>query len=87
MSATPINHGTRGGYYAHRRVGSTPCEACREAINGYVKEYREKNGTDRNKLRETARRKALAVLREKYRKEYDKLVEDFTAELEAEEVL
>lgn len=82
-----INHGTRGGYYAHRREGSEPCGPCREAINGYVREYRERTGTERHRLRETARRKALAVLREKNREEYDRLVADFTAELEAEEVL
>ena len=85
MSA--INHGTRGGYYAHRRVGSEPCDSCRAAINEYVKEYREINGTARNKLREGARRQALAVLREKYRKEYDKLVAEFTSKAEAAEVL
>ena len=27
----PINHGTNGGYEAHRRRGEKPCTACRRA--------------------------------------------------------
>lgn len=27
----PINHGTAGGYQAHRRRGETPCDSCRAA--------------------------------------------------------
>ena len=27
----PIRHGTDGGYMAHRRRGSTPCDECRFA--------------------------------------------------------
>ena len=70
-----INHGTRGGYYAHRRQNDPPCAACRAAINEYVKEYREKNGVARNRERERIRRKAMATLRERYRTEYEQLVE------------
>ena len=72
-----INHGTRGGYYAHRRLKEPPCQACRAAINQYIRTYREKNGTVRNREREAIRRKALAALREKHRAEYEDLVDYF----------
>lgn len=75
-----INHGTRGGYYAHRRLNDPPCEACREAINEYVREYRAKNGLARNRERDKIRRKALAALREAHRAEYDRLVEQYEAD-------
>lgn len=75
-----INHGTRGGYYAHRRIGDPPCDACRAAINEYVREYRAKNGLARNREREKVRRKALAALREAHRDEYERLVEQFEAD-------
>lgn len=82
-----INHGTRGGYYAHRRLGEPPCDDCRAAINEYVREYREKNGLARNREREKIRRKALAALRDKYRPEYERLVEQFEADALKESVL
>lgn len=72
-----INHGTRGGYYAHRRLKDPPCDECRAAINEYVKDYRKKNGLSRNREREKIRRQALAALRERYRDEYEALVEEF----------
>lgn len=75
-----INHGTRGGYYAHRRMSEPPCDACRKAINGYVREYRAKNGLARNREREKIRRKALAALRDAHRKEYEALVEQIEAD-------
>lgn len=75
-----INHGTRGGYYAHRRLSDPPCDACRAAINEYVREYREKNGLSRNREREKVRRRALAALREAHRDEYEMLVDQIEAE-------
>ena len=75
-----INHGTRGGYYAHRRQSSEPCDACRHAINEYVREYRAKNGLARNREREKIRRQALAALRDRHRDEYERLVEQFEAD-------
>jgi cytidine deaminase len=75
-----INHGTRGGYYAHRRLKDTPCEACRAAINEYVKEYRQRKGLARNLESERIRRRALVILRERYRSEYDELVAELRAE-------
>lgn len=75
-----INHGTRGGYYAHRRLSDTPCDACRAAINEYVREYRAKNGLARNREREGYRRKALAALRDAHREEYDRLVAQIEAD-------
>lgn len=75
-----INHGTRGGYYAHRRQSSEPCDACREAINEYVREYRAKNGLARNREREKIRRQALAALRDRHRDEYERIVEQLEAD-------
>jgi len=77
-----INHGTRSGYYAHRRMGNPPCDDCREAINEYVREYRAKNGLARNRAGEKIRRKALAALRDRHRDEYEDLLEEFRAEEE-----
>lgn len=75
-----INHGTRGGYYAHRRLHDPPCDDCRAAINEYVREYRAKNGLARNREREKIRRQALAVLRDRHRKEYEDLVQELEIE-------
>lgn len=80
-----INHGTRGGYYAHRRLNHddpdrTPCDECRAAINEYVRGYRQKNGLTRNRKGEKIRRMALAELRDTYREEYDKIVERIESE-------
>lgn len=75
-----INHGTRGGYYAHRRLNEPPCDECRAAINEYVREYRAKHGLARNREREKVRRKALAALRDAHRAEYERLVEQFEAD-------
>lgn len=75
-----INHGTRGGYYAHRRLSEPACDACRAAINEYIREYRAKNGLERNRFKEGIRRKALAVLRDKHREEYDRLVQELEAD-------
>ncbi len=83
-----INHGTRGGYYAHRRLKDPPCDECRAAINEYVKEYRARKGPERSRKLETIRRKALAALRDLHRDEYERLVEQFEADaIEAEEIL
>ncbi len=75
-----INHGTRGGYYAHRRQSEPPCDDCRKAINEYIREYRAKNGLARNREREKIRRRALAALRDAHRDEYERLVDEFTAD-------
>ena len=77
---TIINHGTRGGYYAHRRLSERPCAACRAAINEYVQEYRAKKGLGRNREREKIRRKAMTELRKRHRTEYEMLVELFEQE-------
>lgn len=76
-----INHGTRGGYYAHRRLSDPPCDKCRAAINEYVKEYRKKNGVNRNRKREKARAKALSALRDAHPNEYQTLMKKFLEEL------
>lgn len=40
----PINHGTNGGYHAHRRRGETPCLSCTEAHHAY--EHTRRHGDD-----------------------------------------
>ena len=76
-----INHGTRSGYYAHRRLSEPPCDDCRAAINEYIREYRAKTGLARNRAGEKLRRRALAALRDRHRQEY----EDILRELETEQ--
>ena len=68
-----IIHGTRGGYYTHRRRGERPCQECRDAINEYVKEYRERNGISRNRALENARRAAVNEVRDNHRDEYEEI--------------
>ena len=75
-----INHGTRSGYYAHRRLSEPPCDDCRAAINEYFRDYRKRTGTERSRTSDKIRRKALSVLRDRHREEYDELVEEFKAE-------
>lgn len=82
-----INHGTRGGYYAHlRQEEARPitCQPCLDAINEYVKAYRAKNGMARNRVLDGIRRKAMATLRDKHREEYDSLVRQYQADAEIE---
>jgi cytidine deaminase len=81
-----INHGTRSGYYAHRRRSEPPCDACREAINEYLREYRARTKENRSRNREKIRRRALSALRDAHREEYERLVEQFEAD-ELEEAI
>ena len=75
-------HGTRPGYYVHRRRGEDPCGPCREAINAYMRENRAKNGR-RNRDRERDQRRALAELRDRHRSEYEQILSRLQAEREA----
>lgn len=70
-----INHGTSGGYHAHRRLGQPACDSCREAINKYVREYRSSKGKDRLRSKDKLRRLAMAELREAHRTEYEEIFE------------
>lgn len=75
-----INHGTTGGYYAHRRTGGRPCQACRDAVAERSREYRRSGGRAREM--ESVRRKALILLRDHHRDEYDDLVEKLKGDLD-----
>lgn len=77
-----INHGTRGGYYAHRRLSEEACDPCKAAINEYVKEYRAKKGMSRNRVLERIRRTALSTLRDRHREEYEALVLEMRQDLD-----
>lgn len=74
-----INHGTQGGYHAHRRTGSEPCQPCKDAVNTYMRKYRKDN-PDRDRVRDRVRRKAMAALRDMHRADYDELVKRFEQE-------
>lgn len=77
-----INHGTRSGYYAHRRLGQPPCDECRVAINEYIREYRSRTGLARNREGEKLRRRALSALRDRHRKEYEDILDELRMEEE-----
>jgi hypothetical protein len=77
-----INHGTRSGYYAHRRLSEPPCDECREAINEYIRDYRSRTGLARNRAGERLRRRALAALRDRHREEYEEILYELRAEEE-----
>lgn len=76
-----INHGTTGGYYAHRRHNEAPCDACREAVNAYLRKYRASKGKARTRERDAIRRKALSRLRKIHHAEYMKIVREIEDEL------
>lgn len=76
-----INHGTTSGYYAHRRLSEDACDACKKAVNKYLRNYRASKGGDRVRTRDQIRRKALATLRDRHRKEYDELLEELEIEM------
>lgn len=78
-----INHGTTKGYHAHRRLNQPPCDACRDAINEYIRVYRAKTG-NRSRRPEKARRRALADLRDRHRDEYEQLIREHAIQLEQE---
>lgn len=82
-----INHGTLSGYYAHRRLNAPPCDPCRAAMNQYMREYRKKNGTSKNRINEKVRRRAMAALRENHAIEYKRLLKKCREEVLAEELL
>ncbi len=42
---TNIDHGTEGGYHAHRRAGTSACQSCREAHAAYNAERERKQGS------------------------------------------
>lgn len=73
-----INHGTTGGYYAHRRLKQEPCPECKTAIAEYSKNYRNATGR-RDRIADRVRRQALAILRERHRAEYEALVAEVRA--------
>lgn len=74
-----VNHGTRSGYYAHRRQGTKPCQECRNAINQYVREYRKKKDPkSRGREGEKRRRQAMSVLRDRHRSEYEQILKELT---------
>lgn len=41
MRQRPIVHGTPGGYQAHYRRHTPPCDQCREAHNAYKNEWKK----------------------------------------------
>lgn len=79
-------HGTRPGYYAHRRREEDPCGPCREAINDYMREYRSKNGRS-NRDKERDQRRAMAELKDRHRSEYEQILSRIRAEREALDLL
>lgn len=79
-----INHGTTAGYYAHRRLSESACDACKEAVNEYLRKYRASKKGGRVRVRDQIRRRALALLRDRHREEYEDLLREVEDELIAE---
>lgn len=50
----PINHGTYGGYVAHKRRGEDPCASCREGYRQYQRDKRAKDAARKRAAREKA---------------------------------
>lgn len=64
-------HGTYAGLQAHKRDGETPCADCRGAGAEYIRDWRTKPGTWRQ--RQQARERALVLLRQAHPEEYTAL--------------
>jgi hypothetical protein len=78
-------HGTNAGYDRHRAAGDKPCDACREAHNAYIRQWRATRqspeaGKARNRY-EAARSRALTRLSRAHREEYEALLRDELAGL------
>ena len=75
---TEMRHGTYGGYQAEKRAGLEACDACREAYNSYMAEYRRTNPASREKnLAYTrARNRAIRELISRHRSEYMRIYND-----------
>lgn len=76
-----INHGTRGGYYAHKRLSEPPCDACRASINEYMQEYRtrpENVSAERKRARSADKRRRMAfkILKDRHLEEYRQILDD-----------
>jgi len=70
-----INHGTYGGYQAHRRHGEEVCEACRIANNTYRREYRNSkpDASSYDRTQAAAYRRAENRLRRLHYPEFNQL--------------
>jgi hypothetical protein len=80
--AGEIEHGTYGGYQAHKRIGEGPCTDCRRANSSYQAAWRRRNPASQslNAERQAARDRALRKLAERFPAELESL---YAAELAA----
>lgn len=66
--------GTYAGWNRHRAMGATPCEACRDARNTYMRDYRDRSYVrERERRDNSARRKAKSRLARAHPDEYRRL--------------
>lgn len=73
-----IEHGTYGGAQKCRKKYGTACDACKRAYADYQAEYRARNPkTKRMEYRRQAiNRKAMMILRDRHRSEYQEIVNE-----------
>lgn len=71
-----INHGTYGGYQAHRRKNEDACEPCRTAARDYQRNYRSVVGIESQKRYSQAREQAFLRLSRMHPDEFHRLMHE-----------
>jgi len=72
------SHGTYGSAQRHQRRGEKMCDECRKAVNAYMRAYRSRNPLvlTRDRMRVRGRQRALSVLAQRHRDEYEQLMRE-----------
>jgi len=72
------SHGTYGSAQQHQRRGEKMCDECRKAFNAHMRAYRSRNPLvlTRDKKRARDRNRALVVLAQRHRDEYEQLMRE-----------
>lgn len=73
-----IQHGTYGGAQKCRKTYGEPCDLCKRAFADYQANFRKTHPElEAKRLRqEKIRRKALLILRDRHRREYQEIVKE-----------
>lgn len=76
--------GTYAGYQYHLKVPEDPCDACRQARDSYVDDYRKRTRGRADRRHSYAAHRALRDLKERHPIEYQEAYTRYAKEWEAE---
>lgn len=86
---TDVEHGEASGVSWHKKHGEILCDRCRAYDNDYMRRYRQtpkgKEGMQRQKRRDKARRRAYVRLSALYPEDTNRLFDEELAKIEQEE--